>query len=282
MSAILPSAPPGSKWKPRVQSNITIRHVSNLPQTTESTILPLIVSAYFKIPSKRPHSEYILYLQNFFSSISGPAIFFTSDDVYDELKARIPPNFTICIMSIENFEAQKRYGEEFWNYQNSINPQVDCNHTAMLGMIWYEKKEFVLRAISLFPMFDAYVWCDAGCIRTEESIRAARYFGRRNSSWLLDNKLHIQSINYQPPEWTHLRAHMKQYIAGAIMGGTRVAWLNYKTAYDNMILEYVERGFCCLDDQYVTLGCVYASPHLFVEHTDPSNVDKWFKFLEKI
>jgi hypothetical protein len=244
----------------------------------------LAVSAYFKLSGKRSHTDYLTYLRNFFTSIRCPCAFFTQESVLADLAAMnvyIPANITIHLFDATTMTAKLQYGEEFWRTQANV-PFVKNNpQTPDLGMIWYEKKEFVIRASQLYPAFDAYAWCDAGCIRDAVSMNKALEFGLRGQPWVLDNRLHIQGVGW-PPNVPALRGAPTQYVAGAILVGTKDAWTRYKTRYDSMLQEYVRHGLYCLDDQYVTVGCIVTHPDEFVLHTEPSAVDEWFKFLEKI
>ena len=240
-----------------------------------------IITAYFKIPSKKPHDWYFPYLLNFVKNVRGNVIFFTTQDVIDELNTECP-NIQFIISKVEEFVAFERFGVEFWDRQYSR----DCEryHSPQLGAIWYEKKQFVLKAIELIEKQivstdNIYIWCDAGCVRDKESSLALLSFGKRNIN-LNDNKLHLQQVGF--PQQTQFYFHIRGVdgLACAIMAGNKEAWIEYDKLYDMVLTEYDRNGVCGISDQYITLSCVDRNLNLFTLYTDTTIINKWFKFLE--
>jgi len=235
----------------------------------------IIVSAYFKIPSKKGHNEYVYYLQRFFRSIRHPLIFFTTEDVKNEI-IRFGYNLTninFQIMKLEDLKAWN-LGKDFWLRQGIRD--VEKYHTPELAAIWYEKKEFVKRAIEIVPN-NVYIWCDAGCIRNDESEIALKEFGTRSS--LNDDKIHLQHIHKLPYKKFYTYPDVR--IAGAIIVGNSSAWNNYSKLYDIILKEYDNAGISCNMDQYIISSSYDLLNNLFVLHVPPkeSNVDQWFFFL---
>lgn len=249
----------------------------------EKSAPPLLISGYFKLPSKRPHAHYIPYLNNFFKTVQCQCVFFTSEEVHAEIKDIVPSNVRIHIFNVNDMTALTQYGREFWDHHAKLDFVKGCGHTPELGMIWYEKKEFVLRAMKMYPDYPSYIWCDAGSIRDDLSVQKATLFGFRDPQWLLDDRLHVQGVSWTPGNPAPIPMFQtcgSRYIGCSILAGTKTAWLNYKVLYDQVIAEYSKRGIYCIDDQYVTVGCLYLYPTHFVQHNEPSQVDEWFKFLE--
>lgn len=242
--------------------------------------MPVIVSAYFKIPGKRPHEFYLEYIRNFFASISGDVVFFTTSELVSELSP-IPKNVTVCVTTFEACNTITEWGMDFWNRQSARD--VEKYHTPQIGIMWCAKKEFVLRAMKIRPNESVFIWCDAGCIRDKRSMEAAKQFGTRTMIPLNDGTLHVQELVKQEVDLTKtLHAFPEHWIAGAIMGGTRNAWLQYKDAYDEVLQEYDEHGVGACQDQYVTATCIQKYPNRFTRHREKVSIDDWFKFLELI
>ena len=236
--------------------------------------LTLIVSAYYKIPSKQPHSFYVPHLQRWFRSVRAPVIFFTSADVQAEIESWGYPltHVRFIVLPFEELNAWS-LGREFWDRQKVRDPER--YHTPELGAVWYEKKEFVRRAMDLVPEASIFIWCDAGCIRNERSAAAARDFGTRHR--IVDDLLHIQ---YSFPAPTQSRYRFPyRCIAGALMAGTRVAWRLHTKYYDAILKQYDQDEVPAIMDQYIIKSCIDAHPEAYAHDTPPPGTDPWFFFL---
>jgi len=116
-----------------------------------------IVSAYYKIPSKQPHAFYFQHLLRFFQgSKNKQIIFFTTPDVIEEFAKYLDlSHIRFICLKFSDFEAIQKFGRYFWDRQKQRDSAYF--HTAELGAIWFEKKEFVLRAAEIVPDADVYV-----------------------------------------------------------------------------------------------------------------------------
>jgi hypothetical protein len=234
-----------------------------------------IVSAYYKIPSKQPHEWYLPYLINWFRSIRGNIVFFTTLDVVEELKNLVDlSQIKFCILPFEHLAANGK-GIDFWNRQYARDEER--YHSPQLGMIWYEKRHFVHKAMMLELNTDIFIWCDAGCVRDEQSFYAAKNFGRRVTN-LNDNKMHLQQINVFPQK--EFCKFPDLCIAGAIMAGNRAAWLAFIEIYEKSLNEYDETGISGIMDQYIIHRCILNKSELFTLYPHECPIDPWFKFLE--
>jgi hypothetical protein len=234
-----------------------------------------IVSAYYKIPSKQPHEWYLPYLINWFRSIHGNIVFFTTLDVVEELKNLVDlSQIKFCILPFENLSANGK-GMDFWNRQYARDEER--YHSPQLGMIWYEKRHFVRKAMMLELNADSFIWCDAGCVRNEESFYAAKNFGRRAIN-LNDNKIHLQQVNVFPQK--EFCKFPDLCIAGAIIAGNRAAWLAFIEIYEKSVNEYDETGISAMSDQYIIHRCILNKSELFTLYPHECTIESWFKFLE--
>jgi len=236
----------------------------------------LVVSAYYAIPSKKPHSEYKEYLKRWFRSIQCPVLFFTSSDLLAELQSLVPPlstNIQWRVLELREWHAWS-LGSSFWDRQKARDPE--SYHTPELAAVWYEKKEFVARA-ALLTDADVLVWCDAGCVRDDATEVAMRSFGLRDAPFLNDGTLHFQQINAIPrkPFYTF----PDQYIAGAVLGGNRKAWAQYISAYDKVLHEYDAAGVCANMDQYVMARLCDQQTDACTLHAPSNSLNPWFFFI---
>ena len=238
----------------------------------------VVVSAFFKIPSKQPYSFYREHLTRWFRSIRCPVIFYTTPDVWYDILS-MGYDISHVIVRYETIEQWKAWelGREFWDRQKERD--VETYHTTELAAIWYEKKEFVKRA---FEISDAtvFIWCDAGCVRDDQSEAAMKEFGFRNFP-LNDGRIHVQRIHRIPyKKWY---SHPDYCYAGAIIAGNRHAWIHFDSIYGRVLREYDMNRICCHSDQYIMASCNDREPDIFYEH-EPGNssINEWFFLLSVI
>jgi len=235
-----------------------------------------IVSAYYKIPSKQTHAWYTPYLVRWFRSVGkAPNVhFFTTEDVKTELLSLVDVGGVVFhILPFASFTAMN-LGREFWERQYARDPER--YHSPELGMMWYEKRHFVRRVMEIDPS-DVFIWCDAGCVRTDTTEKAARGFGTRNLS-VNDNTLHLQQVApmldkpfYRFPDKT---------VGCGIMIGNRSAWQGFTADYEERLREYDNAGIPAIMDQYPVVRCVRMNPTGYTLHAPPVTIDEWFLFLE--
>ena len=257
--------------------------------------MSIIVSAYFKIPSKAPHSFYLPHVTRFLKYIKNPIIFFTTPDLkeeFDNIRGDLPIYF-ILIDSIYDINAFKNYGYNFWKQQCDIN--VEKYHTPELGAIWYEKKEFIKKAILFIENIDInnnkynltsnmpFIWCDAGCIRSNEMCPYITTFGNK-INLIPQDKLMFQLLNNLPNK--NFFVYPDVYIAGAIICGYKNNWFKYSELYDNMINIYIKNNICIIQDQYIWASVILKNPEYFelckynyLHNIKYNKIDKWFFFL---
>jgi len=238
----------------------------------------VIVSAYFKIPSKQPHSFYQSHLKRFFRSITSTIIFYTTPDIHNEIISYDYnlSHVTFQYIDVKDLSGWSAFDSEFWNRQQICDPEK--YHTPELSVMWFEKKEFILRASLLLPQEDVFIWCDAGCIRDDASEIAAKDFGKRLDT--NDNKLHVQFINFWSPKKQDFYIYPQVYIACAIIVGNRNAWQDHSILYNTICKQYDSANITCNSDQYILQSCIDKNPNLYKIHYDTvKKVNEWFFFL---
>jgi hypothetical protein len=236
-----------------------------------------IVSAYYKIPSKRPHEKYVPDLIRWFRSVGTAenVHFFTTEDVRDELKSIVNTGSVVFhILPFEQLTAVTKLGREFWERQYARDPER--YHSPELGMIWYEKRHFVRRVMEIDPS-TLFIWCDAGCVRDDVSERAGSRMGTRGVM-LDDDKLHMQQL--YPLLSKDFYRYPDRSSAGAIMAGNRSSWLKFIDHYEESLLEYDLAGVPAIMEQYVYARCAQKQSDSYRLHSVRTAVDSWFQFLE--
>ena len=239
----------------------------------------LIVSAFFKIPSKKPYIFYYEQLSRWFRSIRAPVLFFTTPDVWVDILAMgyNLSHVQFIFLSLEDCRGWE-WGREFWERQLRHDPEK--YHTPELAVMWYEKKEFVRRAMEIRHA-DILIWCDAGCIRNDRLEQQGKDFGLREHPLLNNGTLHVQYIREQPYRPTY--SYPEYRFACGIMAGNQAAWNTYHDLYRHMLVEYDFQGVSCNSDQYITASCYDLYPDGFTCHyPDENHPDPWCVLLGAI
>jgi hypothetical protein len=221
----------------------------------------MIVSAYFNIPSKKTHEFYQEHLRRFLGLVESPMVFFTSPDLYESLRAMRPSNFPIEFVfydSVYEIEAMKKYGVDFWKGQCLID--TEKYHTPELSAIWYNKKEFVKRAMDMTKLDEPYIWADAGCIRYDVWKPFLPTFGR-NTNIIPKDKLLLQVQNY--PVNKRFFAFPDTYVAASIMAAWPETWQKLDSIYEETFNDYVKNGICVNSDQHILSACFVKDPSFF-------------------
>ena len=242
--------------------------------------MSVIVSAYFQIPSKKPHEFYVPHLARFMRNIQNHVVFFTTPDLiemFKDLRGTLPMT-VVTVDSIYDIEAFKKFGRDFWKEQCYIDPEK--YHTPEVAAIWYNKKEFVKHATELTPHMShmPYIWCDAGCVRDDRWQSIVRTFGNRVSA-IPKTKLLLQTLCDRPNK--PFLSYPDVFVAGAIIAGYKDTWHTCSDLYDVAQQKYVAAKVCCNSDQHVwaTTSLLYDEHFECVKCTYPDPVENWFRFL---
>lgn len=232
-----------------------------------------IVSAYFDVPSKMARHAYIEHIRRFMQ-LEANIVFFTSHDLLPIFQAMRTNNIVYVLMDINNLESIKKYGYHQWLYW-SLHHFPEHYNKPYLGAIWYDKKDFVLKAIDMNPFnSEVFIWCDAGCIRDESWFPIAKRFGFRLDV-IPRTKVLLQRIEYHWPDG--------YIIAGAIMAGNKDVWSQYNDCFNDTFDKIIARGQNPYQDQYVAWQAAVAYPNtiqmMWDSESDKPFFDRWFFFL---
>jgi hypothetical protein len=265
----------------------------------------ILVTAYFPLKSKQPESVYFEYIQRFLRACPQhdrikQIVFFTTSSYKEKLqnlsdKVNIivcPDDITLHLMAFKNFSMS------FWltHHERDIEKQY---HSPELSAMWYEKPHFIARVFEENKVEQEekllYVWIDAGCVRDDTSERAWSQFGTRMSPEAFEvvcktNQLCLQTIRDPSPQFMkyeeyHVFQGYEKFIAGAIMMGTKKAWIKHISNYDQMLTIYDNLKLCGSKDQHVIRSCAEkfkTDYFLFGADNSSLKVDEWFFFLQYI
>lgn len=270
-----------SSWRPY---NLKVKPKRLPIQYNEGTFiikntLATVVSAYYEFPSKHGPEKYRIWVRQFLESLNSPLIFFTESKLVEFIrdcrKGKEDTTHIICVEK-ENWTASTKFAPEFWQAQLILDPER-LIHSAELYKIWYEKKEFVLKAIRLNPFTHTdFVWVDAGCVRTPTTL----------TNFPMADKIptdRMVLLNVEPfLEEDKLTGFAKKNrIGGTILAAASSTWLLWSETYDSMLESYVKANKFVGKDQSIMASLVLHNPPL-VSLIRPPKIctSKWFYLLQ--
>ena len=227
-----------------------------------------VVSAYYSIKSKRSKEEYIERIKRFWSYIPCNLIFFTDKEhtpFIEDVRKEFKDITKVITLEFEEFEALKKHPRSFWEKQHGIN--LEKYHTPDLYMVWFEKKEFVLKSIKLNPFNSEYfVWCDAGIsypnTELERDINKFKDFPISskipNDKMLLLKLKDFSDINLE----SNFRS-IPESIAGNIFAGQKNTWEKYSKEYDEMVKYFIDNNKFIGMDQSIMASMYIKNSSLF-------------------
>lgn len=248
---------------------------------------PTVVSAYYPIPSKFPIDKYLQWMIQFWPKTTFPLVFFTDPKIVPQFeqmfKDRGGPT-KIIGLPFEKLAAFQKLSLRAWIHTRQHDPEQQ-KHSAELYAIWYEKKEFILRTISLNPFgSDRFVWCDAGICRYPDWIPYLTHFPRREM--IPEGRMVVLRI--APFEGSTdkygIPGNFKEEVTvgGGILAADTGGWTSWSKAYDAMLMKYYLADRFIGKDQNIMASVILKNPELVVM-VDPSNklntIQRWFYLL---
>jgi hypothetical protein len=201
-----------------------------------------IVSAYFNIESKHSCDKYLDWIRLFLENVDGHIVFFCDPELTDtirDFRKANPGKTHIVTMTREEFTANSHD----WSKEKSKDPEADI-HTTDLYKIWYEKKEFVKRAIDLNPFNHTYfVWTDAGIVRNIHTAQLIKNYPvveriPPNQILLLNVEPFTQADSKIHPDKITGNFLTKNRIGGGIIAASKTMWLRWDALYNSTFQRY--------------------------------------------
>lgn len=241
-----------------------------------------LVTAFYEMPSKHPVQKYLDWMEPFFSEVPCNMLIFTEpkfERIFLEWRAQWPEKTKIVCLPCEEFGAEK-WGAGFWEQQKHMDHEEA--HSPELYKIWYEKKEFVLRAISMGAFgAEKFVWCDAGILRFPNWLAAIQRFP--DESKIPDGKMSLLNIApFEEGETSDTIFQHVNRIGGGIQAADRDTWIWWSTAYDEMMKRFIASNRFCGKDQSIMASVVLQHPEkvsLVQPPADFHPIAKWFVLL---
>jgi hypothetical protein len=238
-----------------------------------------VVSCYYKIPSKRSHDHYDLWIANFMSLPMKTVIFIGDDSLPKKYPAN--ENRHYIHLPIEQFFTSK-YD---WSYDEYIDKEKIIGHNQLLYKIWNEKPFFTLYASQINPYnTDFFVWVDIGCFRHQS-------FLPRFQTFPSVQKLHkdkitfLQIDKFKENDKLNVFNVDERFIYLNRIGGTMFAChkdtiVKFVSKHQELLQVFTNKRKFKGMDQTVYAFCILQNPELFdiIDPPKQYDYDHWFYF----
>ena len=241
-----------------------------------------IVSCFYQLnKSKHSLQEYDNWINYFLLNLQSNIIIFVGKHEKQYIQSIIYKNnkckYLLIEKEIDDFEIMKKYDSDFWNWQESIDPGINCGRGQDCYKIWNSKFNFLQEAILLNPFnSDKFVWNDIGNIRNTNYIECLRLYPKYNS--VSKDKLDIVLLNtFNNKEQIYFQHEV--HFSGSMFGGGKEILLELCKMYYTYFDEYVNNKLFIGCDQQIIATLFLQNPSMF-NCIQPSQIysndDEWF------
>jgi len=227
-----------------------------------------VVSAFYRMPSKFKEEVYVQWARNFFGSIACHLVIFTEEDcaqLFKEIRAPFSDRTQIIILPRAEWTANKKWGADLWEQQRALDPESKI-HSADLYKIWYEKKEFVLKAAQINPFgHDKFIWADSGIVRSQEVHGWMSNFAvaeriPEDRMLLLEIDKFTEEDCVKQDDGLYGNFLKKNRIGGGIQAATAETWRKWSVKYDAMMQRYIAANRFIGKDQSIMASVILEDP----------------------
>lgn len=242
-----------------------------------------VVSAFYRIPSKHSVEKYFEWIVPFFANCPFSLVVFTEPELvgaFAQIRQQFPNRTIIVGFPFSEWNALKKYGPEMWMEEKKKDHEA--SHTPELYCTWYEKKEFVMKAIGMKAFgAEKFVWCDAGILRFVNWIPTLQTFPV--SSRIEAGKMTLlEVVEFTKEDTWEKDFQHENHIGGGIQAADTETWIWWYDEYDRMLKKFLEAKKFIGKDQNILASCYLANPEKFKLVVPPSGMDgfsKWFWLL---
>jgi hypothetical protein len=250
-----------------------------------------VVTAYYEMPSKYDTKSYKEWIPLFMKHCQSNMVIFTEENLvpfFEECREGLEEKTDIIVLPRSEWVATKKFSKTFWESQSILDPEKNTHKSSDLYKVWYEKKEFVMRAIEKNP-FDSevFVWADVGICRQKAFAPLLSEFPHTERIPL--DKIMIYNIGrYTERDEQFYTINgvtiqggegNKKRISAGIIAGSIQAWKQYSVSYDEVFDRYENANLFVGKEQNImsTLCLEYRTMVSLVE-PNPVAPEEWFYF----
>ena len=240
-----------------------------------------IVTAYYQLSGKRPHSVYLEWIRNMASIPCHWHVFVGDEETRTlilDLRRWAESRTYVELLPFDQLEMSR----VDWSEQRKLDSEA---HSSDLYIVWNQKAHFVRRAIERNHFASSYFfWVDIGCVRDEAHRRLDFPLYERVKAWPRDRITYLLFPG-QPddgvlapcglPTLYAGKSRVIVRIVGGEFGGHIDAWSRYLPAYYSLLDKFLEEGWFAGKDQHVMHSLALLRPELI----HGVKVDDWFALL---
>lgn len=246
-----------------------------------------VVTAFYRIPSKSPLEQYLQWIEPFFMEMPFHLVIFTQPDlvsVFREMRTKWMDRTIIIDIPFNELNAFKKWHISMWMkaLQDDTEIRAGINHSIELYATWYEKKEFVLKAIEM-KAFNAtrFVWCDAGILRYPDWLQFIHRFPLEE--FIPAGRMTLLNlVEFGPEENENTVFQNVNRIGGGIQAADAETWRWWSTQYDSMMIKYqLSNRFVGKDQSIMASLCLLHQDrvNLIRPHKAMDEHTRWFWLL---
>jgi hypothetical protein len=224
-----------------------------------------VVTAFYKIPSKHKPEDYFKYARNLLSNCPAHIVLFTSKDLsqtFREMRGNLPLTvFEEDMQSPVSTWASKFIWKVAARKNNIRQPHSNNSISPELLQIWLSKAWFVEQAIARLNLSQTHVmmWCDIGCVRSNDDIKSLRNWPLLSKLDVSDNKLRFFKRRPIPKKYT-CNIDYDPIIAGSNIFGNVQAWKPVVEDIRNAVFDNIKLYKDALNDETIYLKLVMIMP----------------------
>lgn len=245
-----------------------------------------VVSAYYPMNSKYPMDKYKEWIPNLYGNVGFNLVFFTNKEYtpfIEEIRKDYKNNTKIITLEFNELEALKKYDMNFWKEQNKKDPE-NC-HIPELYIVWYEKKEFVKKAIEINPFNTEYfVWTDAGICRDKNAIPFLKNYPKVDK--IPNDKIIINKLaDFSDKNISFDFKHILINVGAGVIAGKIDSWKKFDLLYNDIFNMYIGDGRFCGKEQNLITTAILKDKNLFELFDGKNNTidnygyDSWVALL---
>lgn len=235
-----------------------------------------VVSAYYEMSSKNKKSDYIHWIRLFLENIPCHLVFFTEEHLVpfiEECRKNFKDRTVIIPFPRKDWTANQLYPQSVWDELFKKDPEKNIIASSEVYKVWFEKPEFVLRAIERNPFGHTdFAWVDAGFFRDPRHVQlVAQRFPVADriptdrilllNVWpFVRNDDVLQMVNGESfPGGGEDRPR----IGGGIVAAAATLWPQYSRIYRSIVERNKKAGLFWGKDQTILKTAVLENKRLF-------------------
>lgn len=281
-----------SSWNaglPRKRIRLGLYQPTPAGRFTTKELPATVVSAYYPLQkSKYTYDHYNKWLRLFLTNCEAHMVIFTNAETapfLESCRSNFPTKTKVVILEPNEWTATTQFPADFWENQHAIDKESNI-HSPELYKVWFEKKEFVKRAIEMNPWNHTdFVWCDAGICRSESLSKLMKRFPV--SSRIPTDKILLCNVG----EYTEKDEQVKYIngipfqggasgsmrIGGGIVAASVSMWTIYDKIYTDTMNKYIQANVFCGKEQNVleTMVLEYRN-HISLVAPERIGPEVWF------